>query len=125
MGLESNTLLLDIEHLAYHGIVLNSEQRAALQTSLAIARDQYKFEKIYFWGKIVGSREDYYVAQGVGVNEIKARTTLYRYNIVDMITSIENIEIFVELLIWSSNIEATIVYVGSYSIRQLKSTYKS
>jgi radial spoke head protein 9 len=80
MGLDSNTLLLDIEHLAYHGIVLTPEQRAALQTSLAIACDQYKFKKIYFWGKILGTRDDYFIAKGVGKNEIKERTILYRYD---------------------------------------------
>lgn len=79
MGIDANTLLLDIEHLAYSGIVLSSEQRAALQTSLAICRDQYKFKRIYFWGRILGTKDDYYIAKGVGKNEVKDRTTLYRY----------------------------------------------
>jgi radial spoke head protein 9 len=78
MGIDANRLLLDIEHLAYAGIILSVEQRASLQTSLSIAREQYKFNRIYFWGKILGSKEDYYIAVGVGKNEIKQRTFLYR-----------------------------------------------
>ena len=79
MGIDSNTLLLDIENLAYAGVVLSAEQRAALQTSLSIARDQYKFKRVYFWGKITGTKDDYFVAKGVGKNELKDKTILYRY----------------------------------------------
>jgi radial spoke head protein 9 len=79
MGIDSNTLLLDIEHLAYCGFVLSAEQKSALQTSLAIARDQYKFKRIYFWGKIIGTKDDYFIAKGVGKNELKEKTILYRY----------------------------------------------
>lgn len=79
MGIDSNRLLLDIEHLAYCGIVLSVEQKASLQTSLAIARDQYKFARILFWGKILGTKDDYFIAVGVGKNEMRQRTFLYRY----------------------------------------------
>jgi radial spoke head protein 9 len=79
MGIDANQLLLDVENLAYSGIVLSVEQRAALQTSLSIAREQYKFERIYLWGKILGTREDYFIAVGTGKNEIQQRTFLYRF----------------------------------------------
>ena len=78
MGIDSNTLTLDIEHLAYGGVVLSPELRAALQTSLAVAREQYKFKKIYFWGKIFGTRKDYFIAEGAGKSEISEKTVLYR-----------------------------------------------
>ena len=78
MGVDSRTFSLDIENLAYSGIVLSVEQKACLQTSLAIAREQYKFARIYLWGKILGTKEDYYLAAGVGKNEVKDRTFLYR-----------------------------------------------
>lgn len=77
MGIEANKLVFDIENLGYCGIVLSTEQKAALQTSLAFACEQYKFAKIYFWGKILGIKEDYFIACGVGQNEIKNRTFLY------------------------------------------------
>lgn len=82
MGIDSNRLLLDIEHLAYSGVVLSVEQKASLQTSLAIAKEQYKFNKIYFWGKILGTREDYFVAVGAGINEMKQRTFLYSHDCI-------------------------------------------
>ena len=79
MGIDANTLLSEIEQLAYTGVVLSAEQRAALQTSLAITRDQYKFKRIYYWGKINGIKDDYFIAKGVGKNELKEKTILYRY----------------------------------------------
>lgn len=77
MGIESNRLTLDVENLSFCGIVLSVEQKASLQTSLAFAREQYKFQRIFFWGKILGTKEDYFIAVGVGANEIKNRTYLY------------------------------------------------
>lgn len=77
MGIEANRLVFDIENLSYCGIVLSVEQRASLQTSLSFACEQYKFKRIYFWGKILGTKEDYFIAVGVGANEIKNRTFLY------------------------------------------------
>lgn len=82
MGIESNRLLLDIDNLAYSGIVLSVEQRAALQTSLSIVREQYKLRKVYFWGKILGTKEDYFIAVGVGQNEIKQRSFLYSHDCI-------------------------------------------
>jgi radial spoke head protein 9 len=80
MGIDSNTLLSDIENLAYTGIVLSVEQRALLQTSLTLCKDQYKFRRIYLWGKILGIKEDYFIAVGVGVNELNARAFLYSHD---------------------------------------------
>lgn len=82
MGIESNRLLVDIENLSFSGVVLSIEQRAALQTSLTITREQYKFSKIYFWGKILGTKEDYFVAVGVGENELKNRKFLYSHDCI-------------------------------------------
>ena len=79
MGIDIQSLLSDADNLAYCGIILNAEQRAALQTSLIVQKEQYKFNKIYYWGEIIGTKEDYYIAQGVGKNELKDRKTLYRY----------------------------------------------
>lgn len=82
MGIDSNRLLLDIDNLAYAGIVLSVEQRASLQTSLQIAREQYKFSRIYLWGRIQGTKADYYIACGTGTNELKERTFLYSHDCI-------------------------------------------
>lgn len=82
MGIDANQLVLDVENLALSGIVLSIEQRASLQTSLSITRDQYKFDRIYLWGKILGTKEDYFIAVGTGSNEIKQRTFLYSHDCI-------------------------------------------
>ncbi len=82
MGIDANQLVPDIEQLALSGIVLSIENRASLQTSLSIAREQYKFDRIYFWGKILGTKEDYFIAVGTGSNEIKQRTFLYSHDCI-------------------------------------------
>jgi radial spoke head protein 9 len=79
MGIEAKNLSLDIDLLAFSGIVFSPEQRASLQTSLVILKEQYKFATIYFWGKILGVSEDYYIVQGRQKNELTDRQFLYRY----------------------------------------------
>ncbi|EDO27772.1 predicted protein, partial [Nematostella vectensis] len=37
----------------------------------------YKFEKVRYWGKILGVKNDYFIIQGVGKDELKERKTLY------------------------------------------------
>ncbi len=78
MGIDSNLLLQDCSNLVLAGIILSVEQVSALQNSLLIAKDQYKFKRIYFWGKILGTKEDYFIAAGVETNEIEKRRFLYR-----------------------------------------------
>jgi len=82
MGIDIQTLSSDSDNLAYCGIILNGEQRAALQTSLIVQKEQYKFSKIYFWGKIIGTKEDYFIAQGAGKNELKDKKTLYSHDCI-------------------------------------------
>ena len=67
-----------IDYVGTSGMILNPEQKAALMTSLTIMKANYKFNKVYFWGKIFGVKDDYYIAQGVTDDEMKDRKTLYR-----------------------------------------------
>jgi radial spoke head protein 9 len=78
MGIESKDFSLDLDLLAYSGIVFSPEQRASLQTSLIILKEQYKFKTIHFWGKIIGVADDYFIIQGRQKNEMKGRQFLYR-----------------------------------------------
>lgn len=43
---------------------LNIEERAALQSSLALLKRNGKFSRVVFWGKIFGLKRDYLIAQG-------------------------------------------------------------
>ena len=77
--MDASSLHLNIDYVGNCGIILSPEQKAKLQTSLVILQNENKFNKVYFWGKIFGVKEDYFVAQGVGKDELAGRKTFYRY----------------------------------------------
>jgi radial spoke head protein 9 len=79
VAMNSEGLTLSIEYLASTGILLSTEQKAALQTSLVMLQNAQKFHEVHFWGKIVGIKESYFIASGVGKgNELQDRKFLYR-----------------------------------------------
>lgn len=75
--MESESLHLNIDYVGSSGIVLSPEQKAALQTSLVILQNENRFKKVYFWGKILGIKEDYFIAQGTSNDEMVDRKTFY------------------------------------------------
>lgn len=76
--MDSDSLHSFVDLAAGHGLTLNSEQRASLQTSLVILKKNYKFSRVLFWGKILGENCDYFIAKGVEEDEMKNKKTLYR-----------------------------------------------
>ncbi|XP_034555110.1 radial spoke head protein 9 homolog [Notolabrus celidotus] len=80
--MDSNSLFA-LELVAGSGHTLNIEQRSALQTSLVIMKKNYKFNRVLFWGKILGLKEDYFIAQGRGEDELKDKKNLYSFNCMD------------------------------------------
>lgn len=78
--MEAESLHLNIDYVGSSGIILSPEQKAALQTSLVILQSENKFSKVYFWGKILGIKDDYFIAQGAGKDEMEGRKTFYRYD---------------------------------------------
>lgn len=78
--MEAECLHLNIDHVGSSGVILSPEQKAALQTSLVILQNDNKFAKVYFWGKILGIKDDYFIAQGTGKDEMAEddRKTFYR-----------------------------------------------
>ncbi|KAG7320164.1 hypothetical protein KOW79_016017 [Hemibagrus wyckioides] len=81
--MDSSTLLYSLDLVSGNGLTLSSEQRAALHTSLIILKRNYKFHRVLFWGKIMGIKNDYFIAQGVGEDEMKDRKCLYSFNCMD------------------------------------------
>ena len=77
--MEAATLNLNIDYVASSGVVLSVEQKAALQSSLVILQTQQKFKHVQFWGKILGIRNDYFIVEGIGKDELKDRKRLYRF----------------------------------------------
>lgn len=76
--MDSSTLLYALELVCGNGLSLSTEHRAALHTSLIILKRNYKFNRVLFWGKVLGIKNDYFIAQGVGEDEIRDRKSLYR-----------------------------------------------
>lgn len=70
---------MSVDYVGSSGVILSTEQKAALMSSLVILKNNYKFARVLFWGKILGVKNDYFIAQGVGKDELKERKTLYRY----------------------------------------------
>ncbi|XP_039980640.1 radial spoke head protein 9 homolog [Xiphias gladius] len=81
--MDSNSLYYSLELVAGSGHTLSVEQRTALQTSLTILKKNYKFHRVLFWGKILGLKEDYFIAQGRGEDEMKDKKNLYSFNCMD------------------------------------------
>ncbi|BFZ08020.1 hypothetical protein BsWGS_11059 [Bradybaena similaris] len=75
--MEAGDLHLCIDYVSSGGIVLTSEQKAALQTALVILQNENRFYRVYFWGRIVGVKEDYYIVQGVYKDEFAGRKSFY------------------------------------------------
>lgn len=80
--MNSRELHLDIDYVGSSGVVLTPEQKASMQTSLCILENQQKFDKVYFWGKILGINDDYFIAHGAQRNEFGERRFLYSTNAI-------------------------------------------
>lgn len=76
--MDSESLFSDLNYLGSSGVVLSVEQKASLQSSLVTLRRDNKFRGVKLWGIIRGIEKDYFIAQGVGRNELLDRTALYR-----------------------------------------------
>ncbi|KAM9468043.1 radial spoke head protein 9 homolog [Clarias gariepinus] len=81
--MDSSSLLYYLDVVCGNGLTLNTEHRAALHTSLLILKRNYKFNRVLFWGKILGIKNDYFIAQGVGEDEMRDRKCLYSFNCMD------------------------------------------
>ncbi|XP_043916355.1 radial spoke head protein 9 homolog [Protopterus annectens] len=81
--MDSESLPGSLEHVSGTGVVLTPEQKAALQVSLVILQGHYRFKRVLFWGKILGIHADYYIAQGIGQDEMHDKKNLYSLNCID------------------------------------------
>ena len=76
--MDADRLSSDLELLGCCGVVLSVEQRAQLQSSLVILRNKCKFRHVQLWGVIHGISGDYFIAAGLGRDELGNRKYLYR-----------------------------------------------
>jgi hypothetical protein len=64
--MEVTQLTVGMDYVSANGIVLSTEKRVAIQTSLVLLKNAEKFKHITYWGKIQGISSDYCIAQGYG-----------------------------------------------------------
>ncbi len=67
-----------LDFIASNGVILNVEEKSALQTSLLVLKKNCKFKRTQFWGKIIGLQKDYLIAQGYGNNLFGTKKTFTR-----------------------------------------------
>ena len=76
--MNSNEFLSSLDLVASSGVVLSTHLRAVLQTSLVLLKNSEKFDSVRFWGKISGTRQDYFIAQGLGTNHLTEKKSFFR-----------------------------------------------
>lgn len=82
--MDSESVFMNIGYLESSGIVLSVEQKASLQSSLVSLKRDHKFRRVKLWGVVRGIQSDYFIAQGVGKDEIKDRKALFRCKITTL-----------------------------------------
>ena len=78
-AMDAESLLLALELASGSGQGLSPDRRASLLTSLMLVKRDYRFDRVLFWGRILGLVADYYIAQGVSEDQLAPRKTLYRW----------------------------------------------
>lgn len=78
-GMDEESLLLSLELASGSGQGLSPDRRASLLTSLMLVKRDYRFDRVLFWGRILGLVDDYYIAQGLSEDQLAPRKTLYRW----------------------------------------------
>lgn len=81
--MDSNSLLYALDLVAGGGHTLTVEEKTVLCTSLLILKKNYKFNRVFFWGKILGVKHDYFIAEGRGEDEMHDQKNLYSFNCMD------------------------------------------
>ncbi|XP_055468755.1 radial spoke head protein 9 homolog isoform X3 [Psammomys obesus] len=78
--MDADGLLLSLELASGSGQGLSPDRRASLLTSLMLVKRDYRFDRVLFWGRILGLVADYYIAQGLSDDQLAPRKTLYSLN---------------------------------------------
>ncbi|XP_027694254.1 radial spoke head protein 9 homolog [Vombatus ursinus] len=81
--MDSESLLLSLELASGSGQGLSPDRRASLLTSLLLVKRDYRYERVLFWGRILGLVADYYIAQGLGEDQLGERKSLYSLNCME------------------------------------------
>lgn len=69
--------------MSYTGYCLSPEEGLLIENSLLLLQNDQKFEKIFFWGKILTTSQDYYIAFGYRKDCLRHRRFFYSQNLVN------------------------------------------
>lgn len=70
----------NLNYISYCGISLSLEEAALLENSLITLKSDNKFAETYFWGRINGIQNDYYIAFGYNKNCLSGSRFFYSIN---------------------------------------------
>ncbi|KAK2113765.1 hypothetical protein P7K49_008031 [Saguinus oedipus] len=68
---QTGSLLLSLELASGSGQGLSPDRRASLLTSLLLVKRDYRYDRVLFWGRILGLVADYYIAQGLNALQVR------------------------------------------------------
>jgi len=60
--METESFDSSLKYINLNGVTLNIDERLNLKLSLAQLSSELKLEQVFFWGKIIGTVKDYYIA---------------------------------------------------------------
>lgn len=67
--MDVNEIELGLKHCSSIGVTLSVEEVSGLQAGLLRLQEFQKFDKVFFWGKILGTEKDYYICYGLQSNK--------------------------------------------------------
>lgn len=70
----------NLNYISYCGISLSPEEAAFIESSLIILKSENKFKETFFWGRINGAKNDYYIAFGYDKNCLTGSKFFYNVN---------------------------------------------
>lgn len=78
--MEASNFKENLNYISYCGISLSLEEAALLEISLIVLKSDNKFKETYFWGRINGTKNDYYIAFGYQKNCLSGSQFFYSIN---------------------------------------------
>lgn len=70
----------NLNYISYCGVSLSLEEAALLESSLIALKSDNKFKETFFWGRINGTKNDYYIAFGYQKNCLTGSKFFYSVN---------------------------------------------
>ena len=76
--MDCNKLLESVDIFGHVGVCIGPERSILLQNSLIILQQENHFKKCFYWGRINGIQQDYYIAFGFQKECLQSKKYFYR-----------------------------------------------